>query len=190
MRTGLLPRLGGPSLLLLAIVFPFAFSSPYALGIGITAATFAVLATSLNLVFGYGGLLSIAQVGFFGLGAYAAALLVVDAGWSFWPAALAGGALATVLGLFIGFASLRLSRNAFVIVSMAAMLILQLLSKDLVSLTRGPAGLPGLPAPVLALPGVAPIEFDTPRTYYWLSLCACVALLMLVRWMVGSATPT
>ncbi|MGD9944109.1 MAG: branched-chain amino acid ABC transporter permease [Burkholderiaceae bacterium] len=186
MQTSIVSRWGGAALLLVALAFPFVFSSPYALGIGITAATFAVLATSLNLVFGYGGLLSFAQVGFFGLGAYAAAILVMDAGWSFWLAALAGGVLAMLLGLFIGFASLRLSRIAFVIVSLATTLILHLLAKDLVFLTRGPAGLPGLPAPSVAIPGAMAIEFDTPRTYYWLSLAVAVALLLLVRWVVGS----
>ncbi|MCC6201986.1 MAG: branched-chain amino acid ABC transporter permease [Gammaproteobacteria bacterium] len=186
MQDSLVSAWGGAALLLIAIVFSFVFPSPYALGIGITAATFAVLATSLNLVFGYGGLLSFAQVGFFGLGAYTAAILVVDTGWSFWPAALAGGVLAALLGVFIGFASLRLSRIAFVIVSLAMTLILHLLAKDLAFLTRGPAGLPGLPAPTVSIPGLSPVEFDTPRTYYWLSLTVSVALLLLVRWVIGS----
>ncbi|HVL55502.1 MAG TPA: branched-chain amino acid ABC transporter permease [Burkholderiaceae bacterium] len=176
----------GLLLLAAAVAFPFVFSSPYALGIGLTALTFVVLATSLNLVFGYGGLLSFAQVGFFGLGAYAAALLVVDAGLGFWPAALIGGLLAAVLGVVVGFASLRLSRTAFVIVSLATTLILHLLAKDLTWLTRGPAGLPGLPAPVLSIPGVASIEFWDPSRYYWLSLGVGALLLMLTKAVVDS----
>lgn len=183
---GLLDRWAGTLLLALAVAYPLVFPSPYALGIGITAATFAVLAMSLNLVYGYAGLLSFAQVGFFGLGAYTAALLVVDAGWSFWFAAIAGGVLAAALGLCVGFASLRLSRTAFVIVSLATTLILHLLSKDLAGLTRGPAGLPGLPAPTLAWLGWFELEFHHPRTYYWLSLGVCVLLLLLVRWVVQS----
>ena len=45
-----------------------------------------VLAGGLNLIYGYTGLLSFAQVGFFGIGRLHGALLVVDRGWSLWPA--------------------------------------------------------------------------------------------------------
>lgn len=164
-----------------ACLFPFVFSTPYALGIGITTLTFAVLATSLNLVYGYGGLLSFGQAAFFGLGAYASALLVVDAGWSFWAAMLAGALIATGFGVLTGFASLRLSRNAFVIVSLAMTIVLQLVAKDWSSLTRGPSGLPGLPAP-----GLGGLVFDGPRSYYWLALAVAVALLLLVLALVRS----
>ena len=57
---------------------------------GISFAAMSVLAGGLNLIYGYTGLLSFAQVGFFGIGGYTAALLVVDRGWSLW-AGVAGG---------------------------------------------------------------------------------------------------
>ncbi|MGO4396239.1 branched-chain amino acid ABC transporter permease [Variovorax sp. M-6] len=164
-----------------AVLLPLIVSTPYVLGIAISALTFMVLATSLNLVYGYGGLLSFGQAAFFGLGAYTSAILVVDAQWNFWLATLAGAALATVLGIVVGFASLRLSRNAFVIVSLAMTIILQLVAKDWSSVTRGPAGLPGLPAP-----GIGSLEFDSTRSYYWFSLGVTCALLLLVHAVVHS----
>ena len=51
---------------------------------------YAIAATSLNLVLGYGGMISFGHAAFFGLGAYAAALLSL-AGWSPWAAVGAGG---------------------------------------------------------------------------------------------------
>ncbi|MCK9513225.1 MAG: branched-chain amino acid ABC transporter permease [Pigmentiphaga sp.] len=173
--------LGIGLLAVLAVALPLLTDSPYVLGIGITSLTFAVLAMSLNLVLGYGGLLSFGQVGFFGLGAYTAALLVVDAGWNFWPAALAGALLATVFGLVIGFVSLRLSRHAFVIVTLAFTVILELVAKDWSILTRGPAGLPGLPPPE-----IGGFQIEGPQHYYWLALAVAAVLLALVYRVIQS----
>src|SRR3989304_4499873 len=48
---------------------------------------------SLNLLIGYGGLLQVAHAAYYGIGAYAAALLWTKLGWGFFPG-LAGGAFA------------------------------------------------------------------------------------------------
>lgn len=176
-----LTRTGFAAVALCAAALPLVVATPYALGIAISTLTFMVLATSLNLVYGYGGLLSFGQAAFFGLGAYTSAILVVDAQWNFWLATLAGATLSTALGIVVGFASLRLSRNAFVIVSLAMTIILQLVAKDWSAVTRGPAGLPGLPAPSLG-----PLAFDSARSYYWLALGMAAALLALVHAVVNS----
>src|SRR5205085_5731434 len=72
-----------PSALLVALgvgglfAIPTSTANEYVLALGVSFATFAVLSGGLNLVYGYTGLLSFAQVGFFGIGGYTAALLVV-----------------------------------------------------------------------------------------------------------------
>jgi len=81
---------------------PRVTGNEYVLALGVSFATFAVLSGGLNLVYGYTGLLSFAQVGFFGIGGYAAALLVTERGWSLWAGAAAGGALAALVGLVVG----------------------------------------------------------------------------------------
>ncbi len=179
-------RLIAGLLVVLAVLLPLITASPYALGIALTAITFSVLAMSLNLVLGYGGLLSFGQVGFFGLGAYTTALLVVDAGWSFWAGLLAGALLATVFGLVLGYVSLRLSRHAFVIVTLAFTVILELVAKDWSGLTRGPAGLPGLPSPTLWLPGLGTLHFNEPQRFYWMALAVAAGLLWLVHRVIRS----
>jgi len=172
-------------------MLPFWVGTPYALELGITAALFAVLSTGLNLVYGYTGLLSFAQVGFFGIGGYASALLAVDAGWPMFAGALAGGLLATMFGILIGYTSLRLSRHAFAIVSLSFALLCLIVARDWVSLTRGPMGVPGLMAPTLAVRGLgdsdlARLDLNRPADFYGLMLAYAAIALALVHRLVGS----
>ncbi len=70
---------------LIALFFlPLVTDNDYIMALGISFAAMSVLAGGLNLIYGYTGLLSFAQVGFFGIGGYTATLLVVDRGWSLW----------------------------------------------------------------------------------------------------------
>ncbi len=144
--------------------------SEYVLALGVSFATFSILAGGLNLVYGYTGLLSFAQVAFFGMGAYTAALLVTELNWSVWSGALAGGALAAVAGLSVGYSSLRLSRHAFAIVTLSFALLCMIVSRDWVSLTRGAMGIPGLPIPSMELPGGLHWRLNTPADFYYLLL--------------------
>ena len=139
----------------------------YYLALGVSFGVFSVLAGGLNLVYGYTGLLSFAQVAFFGIGGYTAALLVTERGWSLWTGAAAGGLLAALAGLAIGYSSLRLSRHAFAIVSLSFALLCMIVARDWVTLTRGPMGIPGLPVPVLDLPGGLRWRLGQPVDFFY-----------------------
>ena len=155
----------------------------YWLALGVSFGVFSVLASGLNLVYGYTGLLSFAQVAFFGIGGYTAALLVTERGWSLWSGAAAGGLLAMLAGLAIGYSSLRLSRHAFAIVSLSFALLCMIVARDWVTLTRGPMGIPGLPVPSLDLPGGLHWRLARPVDFFYLLLGYAVlahALLYLV----------
>ncbi len=80
---------------------------------------FALAATSLNLVIGFGGMVSFGHAAFFGAGAYSVAVLaesgIVDAGLA-WPAAVGVGAL---LALLIGAISLRTRGVYFIMITLA-----------------------------------------------------------------------
>lgn len=157
----------------------------YALTMGISAALFAVLATAFNLVYGYAGLLCLAQVAFLGIGAYGAGILQTRLGWSFWTAAPTGAVVATAFGLLIGYASLRLSRHSFGIATLTASLLCMIVARDWVSLTRGSMGIPGLPPPRLDLAG-ASVVFDAPSRFYWLAYGFAVVSLIGMRALVTS----
>ena len=184
-------RSGGARALLVLLALAVLFAIPrltgneYVLALGVSFAMFSVLAAGLNLVYGYTGLLSFAQVGFFGIGGYTAALLVTERGWPLWSAAAAGGALATAVGLVIGYSSLRLSRHAFAIVSLSFAFLCMIVARDWVSLTRGAMGIPGLPVPTLALAGLS-WRLSRPADFYYLLLGFAAAAHALMYLVVSS----
>ena len=139
----------GSALGLAAALLPIFIRSNYLLHIMVMTEIYVILALSLNLVLGYAGLLSLAPPAFFGIGAYASALLALRLGVSFWPA-LAGAAVAGLLfAAAIGVPSLRLSRHSFVIVTLSFTLLAQLVATKWTALTRGAMGLPGIPPATL-----------------------------------------
>jgi len=158
--------------LLLFAALPWLTSSNYVIAIAISACVFTTAAAALNLVYGFTGLLSFAQLGFWGIGGYAAALSVVTFGESFWQGLFWAGTLNALLALAIGYPALRTKAHAFVIVSLAFALLVTLIARDWVSLTRGPLGIPGLPAPRLFA-----IEFKTTGLYYWIAYAYAAASL-------------
>ena len=149
---------------LLCGTLPYLTNSNYIVGIAISACVFTAAAASLNLVYGFTGLLSFAQLGFWGIGGYVTALTVVTFGGSFWLGLLWAALIDAAVAVAIGYPALRTNRHAFVIVTLAFALLVTLLARDWVSLTRGPLGIPGLPPPVLF--GMA---FKTTSLFYWIA---------------------
>ena len=152
------------------LTLPFWAPGDYFLKVAILALTFAVLSTSLNLVFGFAGLLSFAQVGFWGMGAYASALCAVDLSLSPWLSIAAGGLASATAAVVIGAPALRVSRASFVIVTLSFTLVLALVSRSWVELTRGPLGIPGLPSLDLSLPGIGTLSGQDPSVFYFFAL--------------------
>ena len=169
------------------LLLPMApFASDYIMTLGVTIALFAVLSTGLNLMYGYAGLLSFAQVGFFGIGAYTAALLTMDLGWTMWTGSLAGGVVAVAFSLIIGLAAMRLPRDAFAIVTLTFALLCLLVARDWVELTRGSMGIPGLPAPSITIPGVGRISINQPARFYYVMVPFALIALAIVHRVVRS----
>lgn len=166
-------------------ILPLLGLENYHLNIAVIAFAFVTISAAFNLIFGYTGWLSLAQVGFWGLGAYTAALLVLRLGVSQWIAFLAGGLVASLAALLLGIPSLRLSRSAFIIVSLAFTLLLELLARDWVALTRGAMGLPSLPAPEIHFFNME-LALLGPRQYYYLMMGMAVATLLVIHQIVSS----
>ena len=75
---------------------------PYLEHILTLAGIYAILGMSLNLLVGYTGLLSVSHSAFNGVGAYVVAILLTQAGWSFFPALLVAVLLSMVVALLMG----------------------------------------------------------------------------------------
>jgi branched-chain amino acid transport system permease protein len=103
---------------LLAVV-PLVVRNAYVLHLMILVGVYVLLTQGLNVIFGYLGLLSLGQQAFLAIGGYVTAMLALKVGFSFWlilPIAI----LATiVLGLAIGYITLRFRSAYFVIVTIA-----------------------------------------------------------------------
>jgi len=121
----------------------------YILHILILIAIYSIVGISLNLVVGYTGLLSIAHAGFYGIGAYTAALLALNFHTNFLVAMTAAVIVTAAFGFLIGFPSLRIRDDFFVIATFGFQVILFQIMNNWMDLTHGPLGLPGIPQPQL-----------------------------------------
>lgn len=108
---------------------------------------YVMLALSLNLMVGYTGLLTLAHAAFYGLGAYATTLLMVNWGFDFLFALILAIAGTVLLSFLISFASLRFRGDYFILATLAFQVIVFAVLYNWVDLTRGPYGIPGIPKP-------------------------------------------
>lgn len=132
------------------VVLPFVLSlQPYALRTAIVALLYVVLALSLNFVMGFAGQLSMGHSAFYGVGAYVTALLTVNFHVSFWIALPLSALTAAAFGFVLGMPTLRLKGDYLAIVTIGFAEILRLVLVNWNEVTRGPAGIPGIPSPSL-----------------------------------------
>jgi len=169
---------------LLAAAVPLVIDSPFRLQVMTLAFLNAAVVAALVLSLGYAGLLNLSQGTFYGLGAYATAILVTDHGWSFTTALVVAALFAGVMGVLLALASLRVRDDYFVLVSLGFTFAIVQLIANLPDLTRGREGFFGIPQ--LTFLG---LSFQDPRQAYWmcLGLLAVIYLLMhqLTRGFLG-----
>ena len=170
------------SIVLLA--FPLMVRDIYVMQIMTTIFFYAFLGSAWNIVGGYAGALSLGHSMYVGLGAYASAILFLQFGVTPWIGMFVGGFVAMLLGLIIGYPSLRLRGPYFALGSIAFAAILQLWFLD----TDTFLGLEiraarGIMLPVL---GNAPFKFQFIEKwpYYYIILgftCVIVFLVYLMH---------
>lgn len=116
----------------------------YVLNILIMIGIYTILSLSLNLLLGYGGLLSVAQAAFYGIGAYIYSLLLLG-GYSFVLCLVASVVGTSFLALLVGYPALKLRGDYFLLATIGIQgIVFDVLNN--ISLTRGPYGIPGIPA--------------------------------------------
>jgi len=123
----------------------------YFLHILVIAGIYIILTLGLNLIVGFTGLPSLGHIAFACVGAYASSLLALNYGISPWLGLVSGACIASLSGLVVGFASIRLKGDYLALATFGLGVIIYAVSKNWVDLTRGPMGLPGIPG--FSLPG-------------------------------------
>jgi branched-chain amino acid transport system permease protein len=177
---------GGVLAVAVAASAPLWIWNPYHLHTLIMAGIFAVLALSLNLLLGYTGQLSLGHAAFFGIGAYATALLSVKLEWSPWLGMLAAIVLPGLAGWGIGRLALKLRGAYFVLLTISFAGVVSLVSVNWMDLTNGPLGIPGVPALAVAVPGLPELSLRSKGAFYYLVLGAVVAAYVLCRRLIAS----
>lgn len=121
----------------------------YYVGIATVFAIYGILGVSLNLVVGYAGLLSVCHAAFYGIGAYASAIVLTRTGIGFLPA-IAIGILATAgISLLIGIVLSRFRDDYYALGAFGFNVIIVALFTNWGSLTNGALGISSIPAPRL-----------------------------------------
>jgi branched-chain amino acid transport system permease protein len=166
---------------LVAIATYFVFPDYLALGGQILIMV--LFALSLDLILGYGGIVTLGQAAFFGTGAYTAGLLAV-AGWTEpLSGLLAAAAVAGVLGFVTGLIVLRTEGLTLLMLTLVVGALLGEAANKAGSITGGADGLQGITiAPILGL-----FRFDLfGRTGYLYALAVLFLCWLLARAMVHS----
>jgi branched-chain amino acid transport system permease protein len=170
-------------LLAAAALLPFALQAvgeDYYIGFAARLAIFALAATSLNFVVGYGGMVAFGHAAFFGGGAYVVALLMqagIVSGWIAWPAAVAAAALAALL---IGALSLRTRGVYFIMITLA---FAQMIYYSVISLQFA-GGDDGLSLDARST--LAPFDLADDRALYWVALALLAACLHALKRLAAS----
>jgi branched-chain amino acid transport system permease protein len=169
------------AILAAALLVPAAFRSPYVLHVAVLAGIYVVLTLSLNLVTGFCGQFSLGHAGFYGIGAYTAALLAVTWGSPFVLNLLAAAVVAGVAGFLIGLPTLRLGGIYLAMATLGFGEIIHLVLLNWLGLTRGPLGIPAIPGPAI-------LGFDlaTPVGQYYVALALVVLSTLAVSRLVDS----
>jgi branched-chain amino acid transport system permease protein len=162
-----------------------AFLGEYQVHALIVSLTFLLPALGLNLILGYAGMLSFAQMAFFGIGAYVSALMAMRWGTPFWLNFCAASVVAGIVAIPLGFPALRLRRYSFVMCTLGFAVIAQTLAKNWVSVTRGDLGLSNVPRPLLGL-WSGGFEVRAITHYYYLGLGIAVLAVLVFLALVSS----
>ncbi len=162
----------GIGLVLLFAVIPF-ISSPYMLYILNTIGIYAIAAIGLNLLIGYTGQISLGHGAFFGVGAYAGAILATRAGFPFWAAVPAAGVITAAVGMVFGIPSVRLKHLYLCIATLAGQFIMEYIFVQWESLTGGADGIIVTNTTLLGL------DLGVDRNFYFV-VFACFVIL---TWM-------
>ena len=134
----------------------------------------ALLATSLNFILGFGGLLQLHHAVFFGVGAYTFSIILEKTSLPFLVAVIAGPLAAALISLAIGWLCVRSRGLYFGMLSLALGQLVWAVIFRWSSLTGGDDGLHGIPIPEV---------FNSLKTTYYVALvvlAVCLAVLYLM----------
>ena len=169
------------ALLVLSLI-PLLTQSRVTLDFVIRLAAFGIFASSLNILVGYGGMVSFGHAMFFGSGAYVFGLLMQKTQVSIPVAMLGAIAFSGLLGLLIGAICVRLKEIYFSFLTLAFQMLIHSVILTWTSLTGGDQGLMG----GIPRPPFLGINLSDHTTLYWFACALGVLCLLVMRVILQS----
>ena len=130
-----------------------------------------LLAMSLNVVVGHGGLFQFHHGVFYGVGAYTVALMLKKTSLPMWAGFIAGPIVAAIIGLIIGWLCVRLTRLYFGMLQISLGSLIWVIVLRWYSFTGGDDGIPGIPMPSLLS--------SLKNSYYFILIIVIVCLIIM-----------
>jgi branched-chain amino acid transport system permease protein len=158
------------------IAVPFVVTNEFYLNLASQILIYALLALSLNLLLGYGGMVSLGHASFLGLASYAAVLLL-NAGYGQLLSAILAIMFSTLCGAFFGLLALRASGIGFLMITLALGQIVWGIAYRANTITDGDNGLR-----YAARPQPFGIDINGAPNFYWFTLIVfAIALFFIWR---------
>lgn len=168
-------------LVIILVAIPYVASS-YIVYVVVLAMLFSMLTASFDLMTGYTGPLNFCQAAFYGLGAYTSALLTLKTGMSFWLALPLSSITVFGFGVIVGYPALKLRGHYFAVTTFFFGHFVYLVFLNMKSLTKGPLGLGGIPAPN----SIFGIDFSNINAIYYLILIFGILTVVFLYTLVNS----
>jgi branched-chain amino acid transport system permease protein len=162
----------GPSIVifLILLILPSFIPRFYTYILALICVT-SLLAMSLNVVVGHGGLFQFHHGVFYGVGAYTVALMLKKTSLPMWTGFIAGPIAAAIIGLIIGSLCVRLTRLYFGMLQISLGSLIWVIVFRWYSFTGGDDGIPGIPMPS--------ILSSLNNSYYFILIILVICLILM-----------
>jgi branched-chain amino acid transport system permease protein len=187
-RLVLSEEMAGALVMGVVLIVPFILSfNPYYVSIFISALILGGVSIAWNLLAGMCGQVSFGHAAFFGIGAYASAILVTKGVCSPYLGIVAGGICGALASLVIGLPAFRLRGPYFALAILGFAEVAKLLTLNMTWLTEGSAGILNIPPlPALHLGGLTLDFYISRTTNYYVAAVLVMAIYLIVYLMKRS----
>jgi branched-chain amino acid transport system permease protein len=144
-------------------------------------AYYTIAVVGLNILMGYTGQISIGHAAFYGIGAYTSAILSMKLGYPFWALMLLAGLMASVVGMLVGAACLRLKEIYLAMATIGLAGVVEGIIINWDALTGGSMGLLGIP-----YFKIGSMKLNTPDKQFFLVIPVTIILLVAAKSLVAS----
>jgi branched-chain amino acid transport system permease protein len=161
-------------------VLPQFLPNNYYFDVAIQAGFNAIVCVGLNLLIGYAGQISLGHAGFFGLGAYASAILCTRYGWPPIAALVAGAAVVAILAFVLARPILKLKGHYLAMATLGVGIIISIVLNTEAQITGGPDGISAGPF------SIAGFTLKSEQSWYWVVGGVLLAAIWLANNLVDS----